>query len=56
MLLNRAASNVSFILINSRNYAAAANHNLAAYGCAPNEHNFKDINNFLDKEIPPPAG
>jgi len=48
-VMKRVVSNVSFILINSRNYPAAANHNLAAYGCTPNEHNFQDIKDFLGK-------
>jgi hypothetical protein len=38
-----ACSNISFILINSRNYAAAVNHGAAAYGCTPNAFNFEDF-------------
>jgi hypothetical protein len=40
---DRACSNVSFILINSRNYAAAVNHADAAYRCTPNAYNFEDF-------------
>jgi hypothetical protein len=53
---DRACSNVSFILINSKNYAAAVNNDLAAHGCTPNEYNFKNIRDFVGKEIDCPDG
>jgi hypothetical protein len=43
----QAYSNVSYILINSKNYASNANHNTAADECRPKKHNFvdyKDVN------------
>ena len=49
--LDRACSNVSFILINSRNYTAAVDHDPAAYGCTPNADNFEDIKKFVGKDV-----
>ena len=34
----------------------AVSNDLAAYGCTPNEHNFKDIREFVGKEIDCPDG
>ena len=38
----QAYSNVSYIFINSKNYASNANHNTAADECRPKKHNFVD--------------
>ena len=40
---NRACSNVSYILINSKNYATAVSHNVAADSCRPTKDNFEDF-------------
>ena len=40
---DRACSNVSFILINSKDYAAAVDYDPADFGCTPNANNFEDI-------------
>jgi hypothetical protein len=49
--LNSACSNVSFILINSRNYTAAVSHKTAAYGCSPNKRNFENVDMFGGKNV-----
>ena len=49
--VKKACYNVSFILINSRNYANAAGHKAAAYGCVPKETNFSDLSLFADNDV-----
>jgi len=49
--VKKACYNVSFILINSRNYTNAAGHKAAAYGCVPKETNFSDLSHFADNDV-----
>jgi hypothetical protein len=47
--LKSACSNVSFILINSRNYEVAVSHKTAAYDCTPNKRNLENFDMFGGK-------
>jgi hypothetical protein len=49
--VKKACHNVSFILINSRNYANAAGHKTAAYGCVPKKTNFSDLSYFAGNDV-----
>jgi hypothetical protein len=49
--VKKACHNVSFILINSRNYANAAGHKTAAYGCVPKETNFSNLSHFAGNDV-----
>src|SRR5579859_2928655 len=49
--VKRACSNVSFILINSRNYTTAVSDKAAAYGCTPNDKIFEDYKLFAGDNV-----
>ena len=49
--VEKVCHNVSFILINSRNYTNAVGHKTPAYGCIPKKTNFSDLGHFAGADV-----